>query len=129
MHPFIKISFFKIDGWTTDDLVYKWKDDEPVQIVKDLNLPRFKLEEYSTDYCNTVTNTGMYFAQDCLSELKYLILWNYRRIQLFESSIGFQKRILLLSSYNLRSILHVSDSFMGFILVGFKVSSSKSIFR
>ena len=51
---------FQQDGWTTDDLIYKWKDDEPVQIVKDLNLPRFKLEEYSTDYCNTVTNTGLY---------------------------------------------------------------------
>ena len=57
---FFNLFFFQIDGWTTDDLVYKWKDDEPVQIVKDLNLPRFKLEEYSTDYCNTVTNTGMY---------------------------------------------------------------------
>ena len=49
------------DGWTTADLIYKWKEDDPVQVVKDLNLPRFKLERYSTDYCNTKTNTGWNF--------------------------------------------------------------------
>ena len=66
------------DGWTTDDLIYKWKDEDPVQvlecsemyfiilmgrlmqIVKDLNLPRFKLEQFQTTYCNTITNTGEY---------------------------------------------------------------------
>ena len=30
---------------------------DPVQIVKDLNLPRFKLEQFQTTYCNTITNT------------------------------------------------------------------------
>ena len=50
---------FKLsDGWTTADLIYKWKELDPVQIVNDLNLPRFKLERFSTDYCNTKTNTG-----------------------------------------------------------------------
>ena len=34
------------DGWTTADLVYIWKEVDPVQIVKDLNLPRFKLEQF-----------------------------------------------------------------------------------
>ena len=52
-------SLFKLsDGWTTADLIYKWKELDPVQIVNDLNLPRFKLERFSTDYCNTKTNTG-----------------------------------------------------------------------
>ena len=46
------------DGWTTADLVYIWKEIDPVQIVKDLNLPRFKLEQFQTTYCNTITNTG-----------------------------------------------------------------------
>ena len=46
------------DGWTTDDLQYLWKDSEPVQIVKDLHLPRFTLERYISDYCNIETNTG-----------------------------------------------------------------------
>ena len=48
------------DGWTTADLIYIWKEVDPVQIVKDLNLPRFKLEQFQTTYCNTITNTGEY---------------------------------------------------------------------
>ena len=28
------------DGWATDDLIYKWKDVDPVQIVPGLHLPR-----------------------------------------------------------------------------------------
>ena len=56
----VKASFIIIiaDGWTTADLIYKWKEKDPVQVVPDLNLPRFKLERYSTDYCNSITNTG-----------------------------------------------------------------------
>ena len=52
------VTFFTSDGWTTADLVYIWKEIDPVQIVKDLNLPRFKLEQFQTTYCNTITNTG-----------------------------------------------------------------------
>ncbi|CAG0893264.1 unnamed protein product [Darwinula stevensoni] len=48
------------DGWTTEDLVLRWKDSAPVQIVKNLTIPKFTLEEYSTDRCNSVTNTGEY---------------------------------------------------------------------
>jgi len=50
--------FFLADGWTTDDLQYLWKAVEPVQIVKNLHLPRFRLEKYISDYCNIITNTG-----------------------------------------------------------------------
>ena len=58
-HTDCKEWVFKLsDGWTTADLIYKWKELDPVQIVNDLNLPRFKLERFSTDYCNTKTNTG-----------------------------------------------------------------------
>lgn len=46
------------DGWTTDDLVFLWKDGDPVQVVKNLHLPRFTLEKFLTDYCNSKTNTG-----------------------------------------------------------------------
>ena len=31
------------DGWTTDDLKYQWKTVDPVQITKDLHLPRSSL--------------------------------------------------------------------------------------
>ncbi len=50
--------FFPADGWTTDDLQYLWKTLDPVQIVKNLHLPRFRLEKYISDYCNIETNTG-----------------------------------------------------------------------
>ncbi|XP_015124731.1 glutamate-gated chloride channel [Diachasma alloeum] len=45
-------------GWTTDDLVFLWKEGDPVQVVKNLHLPRFTLEKFWTDYCNSKTNTG-----------------------------------------------------------------------
>merc|ERR1719347_77165 len=47
-------------GWATEDLIYKWKDVDPVQIVPGLHLPRFTLEQYKSDYCNVITNTGEY---------------------------------------------------------------------
>ena len=52
------MSYFLIDGWTTDDLQYLWKRKDPVQIVENLHLPRFTLEKYISDYCNIKTNTG-----------------------------------------------------------------------
>lgn len=51
------IQFCK-DGWTTADLVFLWKEGDPVQVVKNLHLPRFTLEKFLTDYCNSKTNTG-----------------------------------------------------------------------
>lgn len=52
---------FSTDGWTTNDLVFLWKEGDPVQVVKNLHLPRFTLEKFLTDYCNSKTNTGMFF--------------------------------------------------------------------
>ena len=46
------------DGWATDDLVYMWKREDPVQIGKGISLPRFVIEKYSSDYCNVKTSTG-----------------------------------------------------------------------
>lgn len=51
-------SLFLSDGWTTADLVFLWKEGDPVQVVKNLHLPRFTLEKFLTDYCNSKTNTG-----------------------------------------------------------------------
>lgn len=68
-------------GWTTDDLQYLWKSMDPVQIVPDLHLPRFTLEQYISDYCNIKTNTGEY---SCLTvdltfkrEFSYYLLTIY----------------------------------------------------
>ena len=46
------------DGYTTDDILYLWKSQEPVQIAKNLSLPRFSIENYKSSYCNVKTNTG-----------------------------------------------------------------------
>ncbi|CAG0904946.1 unnamed protein product [Darwinula stevensoni] len=48
-------------GWTTEDLVFLWKDVDPVQIVRNLQLERFTLEKFYTDYCNSKTSTGFPF--------------------------------------------------------------------
>ena len=47
-----------LDGYTTDDITYRWKNTEPVQIAQGLNLPRFSVEKYASRYCNVKTNTG-----------------------------------------------------------------------
>lgn len=48
----------EIDGYTTEDLVFQWKNDDPVQVVKNLHLPRFTLQKYNTSSCTSKTNTG-----------------------------------------------------------------------
>ncbi|CAL4148031.1 unnamed protein product, partial [Meganyctiphanes norvegica] len=47
-------------GKTADDLALLWKEHDPVQITRNLHLPRFSLQRFTTDYCNTKTNTGEY---------------------------------------------------------------------
>ena len=47
-------------GYTTEDLVFLWKEGDPVQVTKTLSLSRFTLLKYVTDYCTSRTNTGEY---------------------------------------------------------------------
>ncbi|KAB0791568.1 hypothetical protein PPYR_03368 [Photinus pyralis] len=47
-------------SYTTDDLIFLWKEGDPVQIVRNLHLPKWTLQKFSTDYCNSKTNTGEY---------------------------------------------------------------------
>ncbi|XP_063592605.1 glutamate-gated chloride channel-like [Penaeus indicus] len=47
-------------GWTTDDLLFLWEDNEPIQVTKNLYLPRFTFEHFVPAYCNSKTNTGEY---------------------------------------------------------------------
>jgi len=61
-----------LDGWTTNDLVFLWKEGDPVQVVKNLHLPRFTLEKFLTDYCNSKTNTGTYVQNVCVSQCSFL---------------------------------------------------------
>ena len=50
---------FFTDGWAKDDLIYQWKEKDPVQVVPGLHLPRFTLEQYKSGYCDVITNTGI----------------------------------------------------------------------
>ncbi|XP_014597859.1 PREDICTED: glutamate-gated chloride channel isoform X3 [Polistes canadensis] len=68
-------------GWTTTDLVFLWKQGDPVQVVKNLHLPRFTLEKFLTDYCNSKTNTGEY---SCLKvDLLFKREFSYYLIQIY----------------------------------------------
>lgn len=68
-------------GWTTNDLIFLWKEGDPVQVVKNLHLPRFTLEKFLTDYCNSKTNTGEY---SCLKvDLMFKREFSYYLIQIY----------------------------------------------
>lgn len=56
----IFIPYSHPDGYTTEDLMFVWKKEDPVQITTNLHLPRFTLEKYLTDYCTSKTNTGLW---------------------------------------------------------------------
>ena len=56
------VSFYISDGWAKDDLIYQWKEKDPVQVVPGLHLPRFTLEQYKSAYCDVITNTGKTFG-------------------------------------------------------------------
>ena len=56
------MAYMFADGWTKNDLVYKWLPEQygrPVQIPGNLSLPGgFKLGGYGNDYCDVITATG-----------------------------------------------------------------------
>ncbi|KAI1289769.1 Glutamate-gated chloride channel [Halotydeus destructor] len=68
-------------GYTTEDLVFLWKEGDPVQITKTLHLPRFTLQKFRTNYCTSRTNTGEY---SCLKvELIFKREFSYYLIQIY----------------------------------------------
>lgn len=47
------------DGWTANDLIYKWKSQSPVQMVANLSLPGgFKMDGFDNEICDVATATG-----------------------------------------------------------------------
>ncbi len=49
------------DGWTTRDLIYNWKSNDPVQFADNLFLPGgFQLEGSQHLKCDVTTATGTY---------------------------------------------------------------------
>ncbi|GAB6022237.1 hypothetical protein CHUAL_006368 [Chamberlinius hualienensis] len=68
-------------GYTTEDLVFLWKEGDPVQVTKNLHLPRFTLEKFFTGYCTSKTNTGEY---SCLKvDLMFKREFSYYLIQIY----------------------------------------------
>ncbi|KAK5638399.1 hypothetical protein RI129_012694 [Pyrocoelia pectoralis] len=47
-------------GYTTEDIDFRWKDGDPVQVVRNLQLPKLSLRGIWTDYCTSTTSTGNY---------------------------------------------------------------------
>ncbi|XP_071748632.1 glutamate-gated chloride channel isoform X3 [Lepeophtheirus salmonis] len=48
-------------GWTMNDLIYQWKETNPVQMVANLSLPGgFKLDGFTNHNCDVKTATGSY---------------------------------------------------------------------
>ncbi|KRZ11142.1 Glutamate-gated chloride channel [Trichinella zimbabwensis] len=48
------------NGYTTEDIKYEWKEDGPVQLKDGLknSLPSFELQDVTTGFCTSKTNTG-----------------------------------------------------------------------
>lgn len=85
------LSLSHTDGWAKDDLIYKWKEKDPVQVVPGLHLPRFTLEQYKSAYCDVKTNTGK-FHRINLSKSEHRIILTTAN-QAMESMIVYQSHI------------------------------------
>ncbi|KAE9547908.1 hypothetical protein FO519_008877 [Halicephalobus sp. NKZ332] len=59
-------------GYTTSDIIYSWKEYNPVQVKAGLyqSLPSFILNKVLTNYCTSATNTGVYSCLRTVIELK-----------------------------------------------------------
>ena len=105
------------DGWTTADLVYIWKEVDPVQIVKDLNLPRFKLEQFQVS-CDWPAGRGSpLIGPDDLLQHDH----QHRGVQLPQGGAGVQAGVLLLPPHHLRALLHARHRVLGQLLAGQQV--------
>ncbi|WKY12841.1 hypothetical protein Q1695_004001 [Nippostrongylus brasiliensis] len=70
-------------AYTTKDIEYIWKSDEPVQLKTGLSssLPSFQLNNVSTTYCTSKTNTGTYSCLRTVLELRRQ--FSYYLLQLY----------------------------------------------
>ena len=54
-------SLFILDGWTMQDLIYVWKDQEALKFADNISLPGgFKMGDTGQDYCDVKTATGCF---------------------------------------------------------------------
>ncbi|VDL77081.1 unnamed protein product [Nippostrongylus brasiliensis] len=79
--PVLRHSTFFV--WSTLNRKYIWKSDEPVQLKTGLSssLPSFQLNNVSTTYCTSKTNTGTYSCLRTVLELRRQ--FSYYLLQLY----------------------------------------------
>ncbi|VDL73789.1 unnamed protein product [Nippostrongylus brasiliensis] len=70
-------------AYTDNDIEYRWKETDPVQLKDGLNssLPSFQLNNVSTTYCTSKTNTGTYSCLRTVLELRRQ--FSYYLLQLY----------------------------------------------
>lgn len=70
-------------AYTTNDIEYRWKSVDPVQLKGGLNssLPSFQLNNVTTTYCTSRTNTGTYSCLRTVLELRRQ--FSYYLLQLY----------------------------------------------
>ncbi|CAJ0929448.1 unnamed protein product, partial [Mesorhabditis belari] len=70
-------------AYTTNDIEYRWKEQQPVQLKDGLNssLPSFELSNVSTAFCHSHTNTGTYSCLRTIMRLKRQ--FSYYLLQLY----------------------------------------------
>lgn len=47
-------------GYTTDDIILIWKENNPIQVGRNVGHPSLEVFSFKTDYCTSRTNTGEY---------------------------------------------------------------------
>ncbi|XP_017490330.1 PREDICTED: glutamate-gated chloride channel-like [Rhagoletis zephyria] len=118
-------------GYTTEDVDYQWKEKDPVQVTKDINLPRFTLTEFTPSYCTSKTNTGEYSCLKAAFTVKREI--NYYLMQMYipclmlvlVSWIGFWMDIK--KDLTARTIIVLGSLLTMACLVTYKNSSMPSV--
>uniref|UniRef100_A0A1I7ZC54 Ig-like domain-containing protein n=1 Tax=Steinernema glaseri TaxID=37863 RepID=A0A1I7ZC54_9BILA len=70
-------------AYTSNDIEYQWKENGPVQLKEGLHssLPSFQLNNVTTTYCTSKTNTGTYSCLRTVLELKRQ--FSYYLLQLY----------------------------------------------
>ena len=54
------------DGYSTEDVIFQWAPEDPVQIAEDTELPQFNLMDTKTSICTKVYSTGKHhFDSSC----------------------------------------------------------------
>lgn len=108
---------YNTDAYTTDDIIYEWKEHNPVQLKSTVNssLPSFILENYRVTYCSSKTTTG------CINFITLFILFTLtvffcRWIQLFEDRTFFGSVIQLLLTAIIHTKFYAGGCILGIIL-------------